>query len=125
MANNRRNNNNNNNADKKKRSGCKHTTYYPETGPNKGIQQHLTTAWRISNGELISIRAVTTSKSRLSDKGWYGSVAVTFTNTKSGAKFFYYGTMQANTGKVVIDELAVVLNPKAKNGGYAGTYINN
>jgi hypothetical protein len=32
--------------------------------------------------------------------------------------------MHKATGKVVIDKLAVVLNPKAKNGGYCGTYIN-
>ena len=108
-----------------KHSGAKHTKYFPQTGPNAGVEQHLTSGWRLANRELISIRCVTTSKSKLSDKGWFGSVAVTMTNTKSGVVAFHWGTMQANTGKVVVDSLAMVINPKAKNGGYAGTFINN
>jgi hypothetical protein len=109
----------------KKHSGAKTTKYTPKTGPNKGLEQHLTSGWRLANRELISIMCVTTSKSKLSDKGWFGSVACTLTNTKTGAKAFHWGTMQANTGKVVIDSMAMVINPKAKNGGYAGTFINN
>lgn len=108
-----------------KHSGCKSTKYYPTTGPNKGVEQILTSGWRLSKGELISVRAVTTSKSRLSEKGWLGSIAVTFTNTKTGVMQFHWGTMQSSTGKVVIDKVAVVMNPKAKNGGYCGTYIKS
>ena len=107
-----------------KHSGAKHTKYFPKTGPNAGVEQHLTSGWRLSKGELISIRCVTTSKSKLSDKGWFGSIAVTMTNTKTGVSSFHWGTMQENTGKVVIDSVSMVLNPKAKNGGYAGTFIN-
>ena len=135
MANYQKNNNYNNNSQKQnnynsnqkpsvKHSGAKHTKYYPKTGPNAGVEQHLTSAWRLSNRELISIRCLTTSKSKLSDKGWFGSVAVTMTNTKTGATSFHWGTMQENTGKVVIDSMAMVINPKAKNGGYAGTFLN-
>lgn len=118
--------NNYNNTQKQivKHSGAKHTKYYPKTGPNAGIEQHLTSGWRLSNKELISIKATTTSKSKLSDKGWFGSVAVTMTNTKTGANSFHWGTMQESTGKVVIDSMAFVMNPKAKNGGYSGTYLN-
>ena len=119
------NNNNNQNKQKVKHSGAKHTTYFPETGPNKGVEQHLTTGWRLSKGELISIKAVTTSKSQLSEKGWFGSIAVTFTNTKTGTQQFHWGTMQKSTGKVVVDSMAIVINPKAKNGGYAGTFIRS
>ena len=124
MAYNRQNNNNNNEKQIVKHSGAKHTKYYPKTGPNAGVEQHLTSGWRLSNKELISIKALTTSKSKLSDKGWFGSVAVTMTNTKTGANSFHWGTMQEATGKVVIDSMAFVMNPKAKNGGYAGTYLN-
>lgn len=108
-----------------KHSGAKHTKYFPKTGPNAGVEQHLTSGWRLSKGELISIRCVTTSKSKLSDKGWFGSVAVTMTNTKTGANSFHWGTMEEKTGKVVIDSMAMVINPKAKNGGYAGTFLKN
>lgn len=109
----------------RKHSGAKLTRYFPKTGANAGVEQYLVTGWRLSrNKELISVRCVTTSKSKLSEKGWYGSVACTFTNTVTGETNFHWGTMHKATGKVVIDKLAVVLNPKAKNGGYCGTYIN-
>lgn len=117
------NNSGSNNSKPAKHSGAKHKTYKPTTGPNSGSTQYITTGWRLSNGELISIKAVTTSKSKLSDKGWIGSVAVTFTNTKTGELNFHWGTMQKATGKVVVDSMAFVMNPKAPNGGYAGTFV--
>ncbi|WP_026713656.1 hypothetical protein [Flavobacterium daejeonense] len=106
-----------------KHSGAKHTTYTPEKGNNKGQKQYLTTGWRLNGRELISIRAVTTQKSKESEKGWFGSVAVTFTNTKTGEHNFYWGMMEKRTGKVVVQEMSFVMNPKAKNGGYSGTFI--
>lgn len=122
-------NNNSNYSNQKnnfvKHSGAKTTTYEPTTGNNKGNKQYLTTGWRLHKGDLISIKAVTTEKSKLSEKGWFGSIAVTFTNTKTGEVNFHWGTMEKKSGKVVVDKLAFVMNPKAKNGGYAGTYINN
>ena len=132
MANNNKNNNNNNNNSNSnnnsgsvKHSGAKTTTYFPKTGPNAGVEQHLTTGWRLSKGELISIKAVTTEKSKLSDKNWFGSIAVTMTNTKTGVVAFHWGTMEKKSGKVVVDSLAFVMNPKAKNGGYSGTYLRS
>lgn len=118
-------NNNNQNKQKVKHSGAKATTYTPVSGPNQGVEQHLTTGWRLSQGELIAIKCVTTSKSNLSEKGWFGSVACTFTNTKTGVQSFHWGTMQKNGGKVVIDGMAFVINPRAKNGGYAGTFVRS
>lgn len=108
-----------------KHSGAKSTKYHPKTGPNAGVEQCLTTGWRLSKGELISIKCVTTSKSHLSDKGWLGSIACTFTNTKTGQFSFHWGTMEHKSGKVVIDTMAFVINPKAKNGGYAGTFLRS
>lgn len=112
-----------NNRPRKKRSGAKVSKYYPESGVNKGVEQYIVNAWRVTNKQLIKITAVTTYKSKLSDKGWIGSVAVTFVNTKTGQKTFHWGTMQKSTGKVIISETSMVLNPKARNGGYAGTFI--
>lgn len=123
---NNRNNQSYGNSAKKivKHSGAKTKRYFPTTGPNAGVEQTLTSGWKLANRELISIRCVTTSKSKLSDKGWLGSIACTFTNTKTCVQSFHWGTMEHKTGKVVIDALAMVVNPKAKNGGYAGTFIN-
>ncbi len=126
-SNNRYNNNNGYQRQQKpkaKKSGAKFTKYTPQSGANAGQEQYLTTGWKVSNRELISIKAVTTSKSQLSEKGWFGSVAVTFTNTKTGSQAFHWGTMQKSTGKVVVDSMAFVINPKAKNGGYAGTFLS-
>jgi hypothetical protein len=108
-----------------KHSGAKTTTYHPKTGPNAAVEQHLTTGWRLSKGELIAIKCVTTEKSKLSDKGWFGSIACTMTNTKTGVVAFHWGTMEKKSGKVVIDSMAFVINPKAKNGGYAGTFLKS
>lgn len=108
-----------------KHSGAKHTTYEPTTGPNKANKQYLTTGWRLHGRDLISIKAITTTKSKLSERGWFGSIAVTFTNTKTGEVNFHWGTMEKKSGKVVVDKLAFVMNPKAKNGGYSGTYIQS
>lgn len=109
-----------NKEDYKKHSGCGHTKYFPKTGPNAGVQQYLTYGWRLSKGELINVKCTTTSKSKESEKGWFGSIACTFTNLKTGVMAFHWGTMHASTGKVVIDSLAVVCNPKKD---YCGTYI--
>lgn len=118
----------NNNQQKRaivKHSGCKSTKYHPTKGPNAGHEMTLTSGWRLSKGELISIRCNTTAKSKLGDKGWLGSISCTFTNTKTGATSFHWGTMEHKTGKVVIDSMALVCNPKAKNGGYCGTYLKS
>lgn len=110
----------------KKHSGAKLHKYVPTSGDNKGKDQMLVTAWKLNrNKELISVKAVTTSKTRLSEKGWYGSIAVTLTNTVTGEQNFHWGMMQKSTGKVVVSALALVINPKAKNGGYCGTFVNS
>ena len=109
-----------------KHSGAVMTRYYPKSGANKDKEQTIVNGWRLSrNKELIKITAVTTEKTSLSDKGWYSNVAVTFINTVTGAKYLHWGTMQKSTGKVVVSDMAFVMNPKAKNGGYAGTFVNN
>jgi len=118
--------NNNKSNETVKHSGAKLTKYFPKTGANAGVEQFLTTGWRLTrNKELIAVKCVTTSKSKLSDKGWYGSVACTFTNTVTGVVAFHWGTMEKSTGKVVVDSMAIVVNPKGGKGGYCGTYIKS
>ena len=103
----------------KKHSGAKHRTYTNADG----LVQYLTTGWRLTrNKELISYKAVTTKKSVLSDKHWFGSVWITLTNKVTGEVNSHWGTMQKSTGKVIISDLGVVMNPRANNGGYCGSF---
>lgn len=108
-----------------KKSGASTRTYTPSQGPNKGQLQSFTFGWRRTKYGFITYSAVTTSKSKLSEKGWYGSIAVEIVNKDTGQSSFAWGTMHKSTGKVVIDSLSLVINPRAKNGGYCGTYLNN
>jgi hypothetical protein len=104
----------------KKHSGAKYTLYQNK----EGVQQYLTTGWRLNNKQLLSYKAVTTKKSILSEKGWFGSVWLTITNKITGEVNSAWGTMEKSSGKVVVDDLALVMNPRAKNGGYCGTFFN-
>lgn len=108
----------------KKKSGASTGIYYPKKGANKGVEQHYTLGWMVRNNELINIKCVTTKDTKLTDKGWYGSVFCELINKTTGYKTTYYGTMQKSTGKVVINDLSLVINPKAPNGGYCGTFLN-
>jgi hypothetical protein len=108
---------------RKKHSGANLTKYTPKEGPNAGTEMYLTTGWMYrKNQGLTSFKCNTTKKSKLSEKGWIGSIMCeVITNNQ---KSLYWGTMEKKSGKVVINELAIVINPKAKNGGYAGSFIN-
>lgn len=114
--------NNNNSSKPVKKSGCKVTTYIPKTGPNKGLEMMIFTAWRIANGDLQKIKATTTTKSFKGshDNGYAGSIAVEIINTNTASKEFYWGVLDMEKGKVRIPDLNWVLNPKAPNGGYCG-----
>lgn len=109
----------------KKHSGATHSTYVPKEGPNKGQTQYITNAWKYIKGRgLLTFKCVTTSKSKITDEGWMGSVACEMVNKTTAEVQFFWGMMEAKTGKVVIPALSWVLNPRAKNGGYCGTFID-
>ena len=108
-----------------KHSGATFSHYVPVKGPNKGNNQYVTNGWFLRKGDLMKLKCITTKQSQLSDKGWMGSIACTLLNQNTGKERFFWGTMHKTTGKVVIDKLAMVLNPKAPNGGYCGTYIKS
>jgi hypothetical protein len=104
----------------KKHSGAKLTIYKNQAGAEK----HLTTGWRLTkNRQFLQYKCITTKKSELKASGWFGSVYCTITDKNTGMQSSYWGTMEKKTGKVVIQELALVLNPRAKNGGYCGTFL--
>ncbi len=106
----------------KKHSGAKLSKYTPTSGVNKGQQQYIVNAWMFRRKEgFTKITAVTTKHSKVTDKGWMGSVACTVISG-NGQKSFYWGTMEQSTGKVVIADLGIVLSPKGGKGGYCGSF---
>lgn len=109
----------------RKRSGAKMSKYTPTQGANKGQQQIIVNGWRKNRQGFTKFTAVTTKFSKDGGKGWIGSIFVTVTNVSTGQESKYWGTMQSSTGKVVIDALGIVMNPKAPNGGYCGTFSKN
>jgi hypothetical protein len=107
----------------RKKSGAKSKRYTVTQGVNAGAQRVCTSGWNVKrNGGFTSFLCNTTNKSQDVGKGWVGSVACEVVNKSTGQKSFYWGMMQIATGKVVISDLGVVLNPKAPNGGYCGTF---
>ena len=113
------------NQPRKKKSGAKSKRYTPNNGNNAGKGMIHTHGWRYSKrAGLITYSCNTTSKSVKKDSGWIGSIACEVMQVDSSQKAFYWGVMEAATGKVVIQDLGIVINPKANNGGYCGTFIN-
>lgn len=110
---------------RRKRSGCKTKRYTPTSGVNAGREQICTSGWKKNRQGFSTFMAVTTRHSRDKGKGWVGGVRITVTNQSSGQQTLYWGTMQVSTGKVIMSGLPFVMNPKAPNGGYCGTYIKS
>ncbi|WP_417290940.1 hypothetical protein [Corallibacter sp.] len=111
----------------KKKSGAVTGKYTPTSkkSANRGVEQHYTNGWMVRDKQMISISCVTTKHTNLSNKGWFSGVYCKLINKTTGYQTEYWGTMQKSTGKVVIDDLSIVINPKAKNGGYCGTYLRS
>ncbi|WP_131537999.1 hypothetical protein [Pedobacter nototheniae] len=118
-SNNSRNNNgNNNNQPTKKHSGCKYT-------PNSKNGTPVTTGWNYSrrNG-LVTFLCVTTKNTEVhtskSGKEWLNVMVKV--SKKMCKDELVSGLMERHTGKVIVKELGIVLNPKAPNGGYCGQF---
>lgn len=110
----------------RKKSGAKSSAYVSKTGQNAGLEMRITNGWmKKSNGSFVTIKCNTTSKSEEKESGWAGSISCDVVDKTSGQKTFYWGAMEMKTGKVVISELALVINPKAPNGGYCGSFLNS
>lgn len=110
----------------RKKSGakCKHFTI--TKGPNAGVPRICTSGWNVSRkGGLNTFLCTTTNKSQDAGKGWVGSVRCEVTNKATHQMRVLWGTMQVSTGKVVIPDLGIVINPKAPNGGYCGKFTTS
>ncbi|RQO68509.1 hypothetical protein DBR40_19910 [Pedobacter sp. KBW01] len=118
--NNRSNNSrsDNNGGSQKKHSGCK----YKATSKNGSP---VTTGWNYSRRHgLVTFLCVTTKNTEVhtskSGKEWL-NVMVKVTKPMC-ADTLVSGLMERHTGKVIVKEMGIVLNPKAPNGGYCGKY---
>lgn len=112
-----------------KKSGCKTGRYSNKEYANKSTGQIVpseskpyTQGWKASKRfGLISFMCVPTSNSKSvtseSGKVWITSIACTVTNKQAMTRQLYWGLMEKTTGKVIIQDLGIVLNPKGGKGG--------
>lgn len=124
MAGQRNNNNNRNNSNnrssggsEKKHSGCK-AGFTKKGDP-------FTQGWNVSKRHgMMSFLAVPYKGSKLvtskSGKRWL-NVMVKVSPEKA-QPFIVSGMRNDDTGQVTIQELGMVMNPKAPNGGYCGKF---
>lgn len=125
MAYPKKNNNRSNNSrssngsiEQRKHSGCKYKASSANGTP-------VTTGWNYSRRfGLVTFLCVTTKNTSVhtskSGKEWL-NVMVKVSKAMSKDEVVS-GLMERHTGKVIVKELGIVLNPKAPNGGYCGRY---
>jgi len=112
------NNNNYNNRPKKKHSGCR-------AGTDKKGNPYLT-GWNYSKSRgMISFFAAPTSKTKKSTSGsgrtWYNWMLKVF-NKRTLQTTIYSCLVTEDCSKAVIEKLGFVMNAKAPNGGYVGSF---
>lgn len=118
------NNNYRSNEQKKKKSGA---GYKLAVSKSTGEQKPCTWGWKANKFTGITkffcapCKHTKTVTSPSSGKIWHCGVACTITNATLGTSTFHFGMMEASTGKVIIDKLGIVINPKANNGGVVAT----
>lgn len=115
----RNDNRNNNNSDDQRK---KHT------GSKSGFDKNgnpYTTGWNYSRANgLVTFLATPYGKSKevqsASGRSWLNVMVKV--SRKMQKDFIVSGMMDLRSGMVTIEELGLVMNPKAKNGGYCGKY---
>lgn len=110
-----------NQRQKSKKSGAKSGVAHVRT---TGEAKHWVSGWQVRNRQLTSImcgpyKDTRESKSK-SGRIWHNWIAKI--KPAAGAPYIQPCLYDAMTGKVIIRSLGMVINPKAPNGGYCGTY---
>lgn len=105
----------------KKHSGC-------SSGLTKKDQTLYVRGWKFDkrNGLRSFIagpnKNTSDHKSKTSGRVWQNwTCKIT---EASGQSFLTSCLYDTTTGKVIINDLGFVMNPKARNGGYVGTFVN-
>jgi hypothetical protein len=116
---NRNTGNNNSGQQKKKHSGAGHKTSVGKGG------NPCTWGWNFSKRfGLVKFLCVFTSATKVVDSGrnrTWANVMVKITKPMSAPQTVS-GMMDVHTGMVTIQDLGIVINPKAPNGGYCGKF---
>ncbi len=89
----------------------------------QGQENIFVSGWHKTKYGFITVGCVTTKYTKDGGKGWLSGIRCKVLNQSTGQSTLYWGTMQISTGKVVISEISMVVNPSAANGGYFGTYL--
>lgn len=127
--NNQKGNSNKSNSsnDQKKHSGASLHTSFADKKTGEIINGKFITAWNYSKSRgMLSIIAsprVDADKRKTANpkyENW--SVKVFFKRTLETK--WYNGFYDLVTGKLTVKDMEFVINPKAKNGGYCGTYVS-
>lgn len=116
----------NNNKPKAKKSGAGHKMAAVKSGKNAGEIKPITWGWRASKTlgitkYLCVVTKYTKEVKSKSGRTWLTGIGVTITNEKLGTKGFAFGMMDLSTGKVIVSDMSLVINPKANNGGVVAT----
>lgn len=109
----------------KKHSGCK--TGILKAGNFQGEQ--YVSGWNYSKAHgLRSFLATPYSKTKKSISKKTGTEwlnVVVKVQPKQQKAFLVSGMLEVRTNRVIIEELGMIMNPKAPNGGYCGTMFQN
>lgn len=122
---NQNNNYRGNGGGQKKHSGAK--MGINQRGSQKG-KQHIV-FWNYSrtrgliSGIATPYKGTKEVKSKTSGRVWHNWM-VSLTNKRTFQKWTTSGLFDPQSGKLIISELGWVVNPKARNGGYCGTFTN-
>ncbi len=103
----------------------KEVPVYKKSGAKKGITKNggrYTSGWRARKGfGLTSYFCAptknTTEVTSKVGKLWLTSISVKIVNKDMSMSTLAWGLMESSTGKVIIQDLGLVINPNAPNGG--------
>lgn len=117
-----------NNAPRKKHSGCKMQNSYVSKATGEVVNAPLITGWNYAKSRgMLSFIATPRKDKKIREtahpdwENWYVKVF----NKRTLQTEHHNGFYQLSKGRLFIKDMVMMLNPKAPNGGYVGTYIRS
>ncbi|TRX16736.1 hypothetical protein [Flavobacterium franklandianum] len=112
----------------KKHSGCQHHTHFFDKKTGEQIDMNFITAWNYSKSRglltiIASPRKDPSKRKTANPKFENWACKVFFKRTLQTV--WYNGFFDLAKKKLTIKDMEFVLNPKAKNGGYCGTFVKS
>lgn len=123
--NNNKNSKKSDNNNQKKHSGCKKITSYVDKKTAEVKPAQMIQAWNysVSRGMMTMIASPRKKGAATKNPNQKMFTCKVFFKRTLETKY-YLGFYNETTGKLTIPDLQMVANPKAKNGGYFGTFVN-